>query len=878
MKKIFIVGLIVISLLSGCNKEHFITDNAYRQSVEQDFEARKELLKETQIFSIFENDISLKELEAMKFLYAYSPLTDITLFDGTFWLENVKQTFKVKEEMPWGKTIPEDVFRHFVLPIRANNEDLDSSRIAFYKELAPRIQECNSMEEAALEINHWCHEKVNYQPTDARTASPMAVIKRTYGRCGEESVFAIAALRSMGIPARQIYTPRWAHCDDNHAWVEVWIDGEWKFIGACEPEPALNMAWFTFPASRGLFMQAKVFGKYNGSEEIVSKENLITLVNSTSTYTDTNKPIIKVLDNSNNPVPNAIVDYKIYNYSEYNTVASLVANEKGEASLTIGQGDWLIWGSSKEDNSFGFTKINPKGLDTIIIKLDYNINNCSTIDTIFNIIPPAGKDFSIIVSETQRKINDIRMRTEDSIRNAYAKTFITKDKSYAFGKENGYNQNQCDTLWTYLKSSMGNYLEITNFIKSAKDKAKALILLGAINTKDIQDIKSSILLSHLSDWENNLIHNNDYSPHFMAQYVISPRIKTERITAWRAPIKEWLTKVGASDINILIDAMSNIKADKNTTHANIYMTPECVAKSGICDPTSKEIFFVAACRTIGIPARLNPINGKPQYYYKNDWITVNLDADNKEENINKSGYLVIKCNDGVIADPLYYINFTTSKIEKGRTKLMELGDSAEGDMGPGMKCSSIFKRPVKLEEGTYLLTTGNRKADGSVISEAKFFTIDNNKTTNLQLKIHPAKEESNIIGHIDIKNSGIDFPKKAKKYILIFLSNNEPSNHLTRDIESISGELDNNKECSMLLFFQSKEAYDAFKSNGRRMPKSTIYIVDNNKDILNNIANNLNLENIDNLPLVTILYNNENVFYISQGYKIGTGYQIMKYL
>lgn len=50
-------------------------------------------------------------------------------------------------------------------------------------------------------------------------------MKTAYGRCGEESTFTVAALRSVGIPARQVYTPRWAHTDDNHAWVEAWVNG-----------------------------------------------------------------------------------------------------------------------------------------------------------------------------------------------------------------------------------------------------------------------------------------------------------------------------------------------------------------------------------------------------------------------------------------------------------------------------------------------------------------------------------------------------------------------------------------------------------------------------------------------------------------------------
>ena len=67
------------------------------------------------------------------------------------------------------------------------------------------------MREAALEINHWCHEKVSYQPSDMRTSAPMSTILSARGRCGEESTFTVAALRTAGIPARQVYTPRWAH-------------------------------------------------------------------------------------------------------------------------------------------------------------------------------------------------------------------------------------------------------------------------------------------------------------------------------------------------------------------------------------------------------------------------------------------------------------------------------------------------------------------------------------------------------------------------------------------------------------------------------------------------------------------------------------------
>ncbi|MDE6811035.1 MAG: transglutaminase-like domain-containing protein, partial [Muribaculaceae bacterium] len=232
------------------------------------------------------DSLSSLEKEAMTFLLAYLPTADLLDYDNDFYLENVRLAIKASEEMPWGNDVPDREWRHFVLPVRVNNEDLDNSRKIFYEELKPRIKDL-SMKDAILEINHWCHEKVSYQPSDPRTSSPLVTMANALGRCGEESTFAVAAFRSVGIPARQVYTPRWAHTDDNHAWVEVWADGQWWFLGACEPEPLLNLAWFNAPATRGMLMTTKVPGAYDGPEEKLEVRPVSTVINVTQNYAPT---------------------------------------------------------------------------------------------------------------------------------------------------------------------------------------------------------------------------------------------------------------------------------------------------------------------------------------------------------------------------------------------------------------------------------------------------------------------------------------------------------------------------------------------------------------------------------------------------------------
>lgn len=217
MKKTFI--LTASALLATCHLCAQIADS----KVHEDFHKRMEEVKSQRFMDTFSRNLTSDQRDALEVLYAYMPLPDITDYDGDFYISNVDYSLKARQEMPWGKIVPDREFRHFVLPVRVNNEAIDLHRPVFYEELKDRVKNL-SMRDAILEINHWCHEKATYQPSDSRTHPPLSTVYTAIGRCGEESTFTVAALRAMGIPARQVYTPRWAHTDDNHAWVEAWAD------------------------------------------------------------------------------------------------------------------------------------------------------------------------------------------------------------------------------------------------------------------------------------------------------------------------------------------------------------------------------------------------------------------------------------------------------------------------------------------------------------------------------------------------------------------------------------------------------------------------------------------------------------------------------
>ncbi|MBP5413427.1 MAG: transglutaminase domain-containing protein, partial [Bacteroidales bacterium] len=412
---------VAILLLTACRHElHFLTDKDYRAEVHADFAAR---MAEFPMLKVQLDTLCTAEREAMEFLYAYMPLCDLADYHPDFFLQQVRYAFLARDEMPWGRDVPEDIFRHFVLVYRVNNENLDTARMVFYRELKERVKDM-SMEEAALEVNHWCHEHVAYRASDSRTSAPLATMRTSLGRCGEESTFTVTALRSVGIPARQCYTPRWAHCDDNHAWVEVYVDGEWKFLGACEPEPRLDMGWFSVPSTRCMMVHTKAFGKYKGDEEVVRRTDLFSELNLLSHYAPTRHLTVRTLTGNGDPMDSITIMFKMYNYAEYYTLATYLTDEKGEASITTGLGDIMVWptnGYRHSEQIFDVRK------DSVL-----ELHLCGTPgelpeDYEYEIVPPVAGDPKVVATEEETAANAKRLAYEDSLRNAYTATFPTKE-------------------------------------------------------------------------------------------------------------------------------------------------------------------------------------------------------------------------------------------------------------------------------------------------------------------------------------------------------------------------------------------------------------------------------------------------------------------
>lgn len=885
MKKIHswalcIAGMSLMLCVSCTDGKHLISDETERATVRQDFEMRRDTLIHGDLFRIFDQPMNEEQKEAMTFLYAYMPLADIADYSGDFYLENVNYALKAREEMPWGKTIPEREFRHFVLPVRVNNENLDNCRKVFYEELKNRVKNL-SLYDAVLEVNHWCHEKVIYTPSDARTSSPLASVKTAYGRCGEESTFTVAALRSVGIPARQVYTPRWAHTDDNHAWVEAWVDGKWYFLGACEPEPVLNLGWFNAPASRGMLMHTKVFGRYNGPEEVMYRTSRYTEINVIGNYAPTAKADVKVIGTDGKPAAGAKVEFKVYNYAEFYTVASKQTDATGKTFLTAGKGDMLVWAS--KDGKFGYAKLSFGKDSELTVKLDKAMGETCTLD--LDIVPPAEKADVVEVTAEQRAENNRRMTKEDSIRNAYVATFMTDETARNFARECQLNE---DVVARLLVAARGNHATIREFIMSltsAELKKGGIDLLQQISAKDLRDVSVEVLTDHLM--YSQPCTDSDY----FSKFVRNPRVNNEMLTPYKAFFDKAVTaqereRYRTDPMALVTWVADHIKIDKNCNLGGAPISPEGVWKARTSDAHSRDIFFVSMARSMGIPARIDEVTGKVQLMGDNEVTDVNFESieqDNAPVGKLVARYTPIKS----LSDPKYYSHFSISRLTPAGTLKLLSYDEEDIDMAGGVTWTNLLKQGTELDAGNYVMVTGTRLANGGVLSQMTFFTVQPGETTTIDLVMRESKDDVQVIGNFNSESTYKPIDADEMKSILsttgrgyyiigILGAGQEPTNHALRDIAALGKDF-NEWGRSIVLLFPDEEEYKKFStSEFPGLPSTISYGIDMNGSIQQQIAEGMKLPNKTTLPMFIIGDTFNRVVFVSQGYTIGLGEQLMK--
>jgi len=861
---------VIISLTVFSCTDSTVYSPAMKVAVEKQLNVQKDLSgpHQSNLFNVFGENLSKPEREALTWLYAWMPLSDVADYNGGFYLRQVRATLQARQEMPWARQIPQDIFLHFVLPLRVNNENLDSSRVVFYRMLRDRVKNL-SLREAALEVNHWSHEHVTYRGADMRTSAPLATLCSAIGRCGEESVFTVAALRSVGIPARQVYVPRWAHSDDNHAWVEVWIDGQWYFLGACEPDPDLNMGWFKEPARRAMLVHTRVLGPYAGPEECLASSPRHREINVLNHYAITKPLWIKTITADGKVIAGANISFRLYNYAEFYPLARRNSDEQGLCKLETGLGDLLVW--AHQENLVGFAQARVSAQDTVVLLLKPFDTSERIIDLDFH--PPLQKPpLPDSVSEAAKQHNTMRLHREDSLRAVYESTFADSQSTARLANSLGL---AADTLWTFLRKSRGNHQQLKRFLIVAAPENKAWIfpLLAVISEKDLRDAPAEMLIQHL---QNLPPYQGEKSLYI--NYVLNPRIRNERLSAYHNPLRAAISPVFADSIRRWPQLLSEWieKHIRLADSANVYkvpLTPPGVLATGSADALSRDIYAVALFRSLGIPARLEPGLERPQYWdgTAKKWARLNWSTDQDDE---QTGTLYLAENDPIISTPEYYIHYTLAKFVAGEYQTLEL------ESMPFQQAQKGLQMPA----GHYVLITGTRQPSGAVLSRLHFYDLHPGEKKRIEMRWRrdaaPLQPLALMPDHAVVASQtgeSIDLAPlwSGKGMILAWLDpGREPSQHVLREWQDLRSLY----EQWVVAMVALAAANQANRLAAYQLPGQLRVGEDLALTLKTQVEEALKSQQLDSMPVLLYINPQGRIVWLNKGYRVGLGDQLLQLL
>ena len=795
---------------------------------------------------------------AAKWICGSSPLSDLANYDLDLFLSCGEHGVFLRQSSPYAAGVPEDIFLNYVLHIRVNEEELCDCRKFFHSQLAERVAGLDAIG-AVIEANYWCAENVMYQATDARTISALGAYRSGYGRCGEESAFGVNVFRSLGIPARQIYTPRWAHCDDNHAWVEVWCGGQWYFLGACEPEEVLNKGWFTNAASRAMLIHSRCFGEISG-EEIISKVGMASFLNNLKLYAATKSLTVAVKDAAGEPEEGAQVSFGILNYCDIFPAAVMVTGAGGTVRLTCGLGSINI--HAKKGDLFCERMVYTPDADRVEIVLERESPVPGQWEDFVSTAPKDQIVSAARPTEEQKALGLKKTAAANEIREKRTEAMFHRERAEAVVKQYGYSREIFDLLF----ESRGNLDRLLAFLEDGEfqpEEKEALLL--TLSAKDRRDVDPEVLREALACSREYQAPEELYYP-----CIVCPRVFNEPLRLCRRFILETLSQeqkaaFRGDPMEIWRYIGREIGFDESIEYGQIVTGPVGALTVKNASPLSKKILFVSICRTLGIAARMNPVDRRAEYWADGRFTAV--EAARREDCA-----VVFEKEDGESWQ--YETDFALGLLTDGMYQTLELSrEKWEGD-----------RLRIRVSAGEYRVITDNRLPNGNLYASRYHFTLAPGETQTIRLRKHQA-DLSEMLGSYELEEfkvrdsqgqevTGSELTKNGA--VLLWLEEGrEPTEHILNEMLELEADF-RSLPADVVFLVRSREALENAKLQKvlEVFPRIRVYY-DPFVPNVETLARRMYVDP-EKLPLILVATGALTAVYACSGYNVGSGDMVVK--
>ena len=419
----------------------------------------------------------------------------------------------------------------------------------------------------------------------------------------------------------------------------------------------------------------------------------------------------------------------------------------------------------------------------------------------------------------------------------------------------------------------------------------AVSLLGSnsLSDKDLRDVSYEVLV-------DNFLNTPDVKTDRYVSDLLSPRVSIEGLVPYKAYFQTNINGDLAETFRLQPQRLVEWCKDSIAIHDELNtqgmpMSPIGVWKARVADRHSRDVFFVSVARSLGIPAWKDAVTGKVRYQDlanrdgKKGGIIYDVDFEQgSAQEVPPTGQLTASYKPTpVLDDPKYYSHFSMSKCADGRLQLQNYDENSA-------VWSTLLKKPRAVPEGYYVMVTGTRLASGGVLAHISSFNIEPGKSTNIPLVMRESEDEIQVIGSFNAETlfTPLEGGKPAAEpmsflaacgrgyYVVGILGpGQEPTNHALKDIAKLSKDLEAWGRKMVLLFPDEAQYKKYHEKDFPGLPNTLIYGFDTH-GAAGQIASEMKLRNKSSLPIFIITDTFNRVVFVSQGYTIGLGEQLMR--
>ena len=566
--------------------------------------------------------------------------------------------------------------------------------------------------------------------------------------------------------------------------------------------------------------------------------------------------------------------FELLNYSEFFPISTLVTDENGKASITLGLGDLHI--HALKDGRFITRLVDTRKEPSVQIDFT-NASACQTTEldgAEYDVVPPKDNmKFAVRLTDEQKATQQQRFDHAASLLHRKESTFHTEQSAAQAAQALGLDGVCAEYAAKALFDAKGNADEVHAFLQNAADSKQMQLrakLLHQLTVKDKTDLKADILEQHM------LLApaQGDLPEEIYIPYLLSPRVEHETLTAFRRGLLDAFSaeqkEQFAADPHQLWDwILQHISSNDDREYGSLTTTPNALLKVGYGSHNSKKVLFTAICRTLGVPARINPETHAVQFYRDGSFHNV--------EQSEQGNVLPFTLLSGDDTKWVYFQNWSLALLRDGVYTTLNLSEREWKD----------GRLDCELTPGDYRLITAKRMPNGSLFAKEYRFTVAQDKPQQLTIRLRDTRI-SDMLENMDIlpfslqdENGGKIAAQQlteGRSNILFWLEEGkEPTEHILNELIE-HHERYNTLDAQLIFILRSQQA----KSNHtlaralELLPKVTI-CYDDFRDNVSSLARRMYVDP-DKLPLIIVTKPGLNGIFATSGYNVGMGDLLIKIL